>query len=700
MKAEIFSILESDQQLAAEQEYRQLLLKVPSQKITVHVSREDFPSIQGTIDFEYYSTSAQAAWPVFLNKVRIALNIDFIDSVYDKFDKSPVHCTSRLRDGGYYIVRQREESSILEMIQTGKKPGVIVWPVTQFINAAKESLVDLNGHSGGMNHRVDRLIQLPTIREYQREVALKIVAAKHPDELLEIILQAKSQIDAYLQDESNSEMHSKMSDVDIVTLYRLTMESFNRLALKGFQEEVSSDEILNFVFDTMMKYQVEVDVVTLGMKFISDIVKILTRRTKEIIHLIMNLIQFYAPPAPATRPRIIKRLLPTAEELAQMKAAEEERLRKEQQDQEAQDLLELNQRIVLRQKEAEAKNKEAFLPKINMKALRRQGGRGKSAAKRATIRSGDKKYRKSASMPDHFSGDRKGGLSRSKTIGMRGDDDEVFDYESESNRSRPSSRAGSSRRSRRPISSSKSRVAENTRPLSSSRPKSSTRSLRESDREREQFTPTQVVQPLPTLKSFNASLSKRNLERAADVLAAAAAKKKGVKKSTWDGVFSGNAGEVEFTGTYVPLPQVSGVKFRAFKGSDKNFIGLSQCLMTLFQFVNTHYANREAAMELFVHEELCQIGLDCLGLPKAMKYIIWTVDKLLKDKFDEGGSHRKKTKKVNENMIIFFSIVTASHEDVNETHKTIAENWLQIWSDGSAEFKQLQKKGREMAGMS
>ena len=110
-----------------------------------------------------------------------------------------------------------------------------------------------------------------------------------------------------------------------------------------------------------------------------------------------------------------------------------------------------------------------------------------------------------------------------------------------------------------------------------------------------------------------------------------------VKTGMWDsfGVGSFDEDEEEVRGDVQPLPVVGGVKFKAIKGNGRHNMALFQCIMTIFQFLNTHYANRETAYGMAIHEELCEIGLVCLHLPQVLTYIIWTVNKILTDRLDE-----------------------------------------------------------------
>lgn len=57
--------------------------------------------------------------------------------------------------------------------------------------------------------------------------------------------------------------------------------------------------------------------------------------------------------------------------------------------------------------------------------------------------------------------------------------------------------------------------------------------------------------------------------------------------------------------------------------------------MTIYQYVSCHYANRECAFDLFLHEELSDIGLLCVHMPRVMSYILWSLDKIMNDRIEE-----------------------------------------------------------------
>lgn len=83
------------------------------------------------------------------------------------------------------------------------------------------------------------------------------------------------------------------------------------------------------------------------------------------------------------------------------------------------------------------------------------------------------------------------------------------------------------------------------------------------------------------------------------------------------------------------LPQVNGIKFTGITGNQKHQIAFLQCIMTIYQYISCHYANRECAYDLYLHEELADVGLLCVHMPRVMSYILWSLDKIMIDRIEE-----------------------------------------------------------------
>ena len=306
----------------SKQEIRQTCLVQKPKQVTVHVAREEFLHIRATITVTFIPDAAQGAWADFLNDCRSKLGIDFIDKIYDKFDHSPVHRVLRLQDGGHYVVRQREESSVLEVIQSGVRPGKIIWPITKFINGAKDMLVDLEGHQPGMESRVERLVSLPQIRSRQRKICQKLMKSTTPNEIMKVMLELVEYRNPMPSDppevvEAIEKDNKKKldGDIDYICIYRLFFECLNRVAVRGYMEEAGENSTLTYILNLIERLKDEVDIVVLGMKLISDMVKSLALRTDEIFHVIMNCAQHYSPPCQKGYERVIKRNIPSPEEV-------------------------------------------------------------------------------------------------------------------------------------------------------------------------------------------------------------------------------------------------------------------------------------------------------------------------------------------------------------------------------------------------
>jgi hypothetical protein len=80
-----------------------------------------------------------------------------------------------------------------------------------------------------------------------------------------------------------------------------------------------------------------------------------------------------------------------------------------------------------------------------------------------------------------------------------------------------------------------------------------------------------------------------------------------------------------------PLPVVRGVQFRGLARELKKDMCLVQSLITIYKFVSNSFGYREAAYTVYLHEEIAEVGLVCQGLPRAMQYILYTVDKMFSD---------------------------------------------------------------------
>lgn len=278
-------------QYASEQEHRQLRLTETTVHIVVSVSREDFPSKTAAIPIAYFPTASQAAWQVFLSDVRKKLEVEFVDRIIDRSNYATVHRTLSLRNGGQYFVRQREESSVLEVLNTSVTPVQIVWPITKVMMSAKESLSDLVSMQEPIETRVDTLIRRPQGRAQQTAAAKAILEAPDAGSMIKTLnditipkpfvrisglkegdsLLAK--FTATVEAASNKNLGSRRpldSEVDHVALYRLAIEGMNRMSITNTAKTtVCTDEVLDFICESIEDFRDEVDVVVPALQLLT-----------------------------------------------------------------------------------------------------------------------------------------------------------------------------------------------------------------------------------------------------------------------------------------------------------------------------------------------------------------------------------------------------------------------------------------------
>lgn len=295
------------------QEHRQLLVVDKLVKIEVLVAREDFPLTRGKILVEYDPSAYQQAWEKFLTDVSKFLNIEFIETILERGDKAPVFRIQRLKDGGDYLVRQRETSAVLEVLNSNKTPMEISWPITNHIVELKDDLRFQISNLSDLTDRVKDLVSRPLNTKSEREIYKQIQDVKHPDTLITIV-------NSLYIDETNTEPRSKETNIitlntnynniskyenkfDIINIHRVVIEKLNRMAL--VKEGVKS--VVKFGLPYIMKMVrdliYEPDIVILGLKFLNDIIMNILKQRENIFALILDVIQHYAPPSPAHRPR-------------------------------------------------------------------------------------------------------------------------------------------------------------------------------------------------------------------------------------------------------------------------------------------------------------------------------------------------------------------------------------------------------------
>jgi len=605
-----------------EQEQRQTMIVDEVRRITVNVAREDFPAIAAEIPVAYTTSAGQAAWRQFLVDVRVALNLEFIEDILDRMDSAPVHRVLGLRDGGQYFVKQREASAILEVIQTGKLPLQVSWPVTMGINLAKENLAESGRVQVWMDKRVDEIINMPMIREGQRSSLTLLTEADSAQEVLDIMWDVMHAVDlppeelkialqkkweaeeeARIQEEervgrmkealargaSAAELMSLNAEepirpvyvaltthdkeVDIVLLHRVALETLSRLSARHPDKMPETATVASqFVLNTIALFREEIDIILLAVKAISDLAEYSGAFRREIFISICDTLQCYAPPPLFYLPRMVHRLL------SQEELEEEERLFNLQFAFEDEDEFEAQEPVV----DAEAR------------ILAQMAAMGVAVV---------------------------GGLEEKE------DDDTTVDAAPEQ--------------------------------------------AVEEDEEEEEIEEEQEVvrergrnekKPWKGTYGFPGKPYKKTLKDQAE------------GEAKFSDFFGGGGDDDDDDddpdpqprggkkkskfkpAKFVlrPLPVTKGITHRGFTGTDeyKQTLILQQCFSTLYRLVSVSYGYREQAFDLFLHEEVSDIAVVCVGLPRLLEYTIWIVDKMYSDGFaaDDEAADKEEVVTIDPSM--------------------------------------------------
>lgn len=333
-----------------DQELRQLIDLEGSITIHVTIAREDFPAVSAVFKVTYIPSNAQLAWNKLLDDVVKKLKVDFIYSIVDRNDKSPVSRVLRLRDGGEYYVRQREASAILDVLNTGNSPVEVSWDITMHIDNVKKDLSFSLSDMPVIDKRVAGMVSKKITRAVQIDLQKAIMESKHPSEAVSIM---RSFHESY-HPEDNTKLNIKEAvlsrpleedlrkeelfdrgkktpeskggrgvvhhsvayrdvakydrSVDIVSLHRLVLETLRRFVTRGRVKAVAKEQCFEYVEGVINELRHEVDIVSMGLKLLSDIMKYLVQFRESLLHLILNCIQAYAPPPGANVKRDPARL--------------------------------------------------------------------------------------------------------------------------------------------------------------------------------------------------------------------------------------------------------------------------------------------------------------------------------------------------------------------------------------------------------
>eukprot|EP00601_Ochromonadales_sp_CCMP2298_P032298 CAMPEP_0173326456 /NCGR_PEP_ID=MMETSP1144-20121109/1070_1 /TAXON_ID=483371 /ORGANISM="non described non described, Strain CCMP2298" /LENGTH=494 /DNA_ID=CAMNT_0014270757 /DNA_START=12 /DNA_END=1493 /DNA_ORIENTATION=+ len=313
-----------------EQEARQITLVDTPITIRINIAREDFPNINVDVDVVFLKSAASQAWAALIKETCIKLNLDFLHSIIDRVDKSPVTRVLRLRPNGEYLARQRESSAILEVINTGLTPVEVSWPVTMAINDVKQQLAFEERAQPVLDLRIASLVSKPATRDTQRDVASLLMNAtgpvatvttieefhrcfKNEDAVIASVLTSPGKVKKKVVLPPRvpfSEVDKYHLEVDIVSLHRLCLETLCRFAARGRAKEVAT-RCFRYVRRVVEELRGEVDLVVLGLKLLSDVSKYLIEAREEVLHLVLDCVQAYAPPSAKHRPRMPARLKET-----------------------------------------------------------------------------------------------------------------------------------------------------------------------------------------------------------------------------------------------------------------------------------------------------------------------------------------------------------------------------------------------------
>jgi len=621
-----------------EQEKRQTTLVDEVLEITVNVAREDFPSVSAWVPIRFVASASQAAWQQFMVDVRVALHLEFIDTIVDRKDNAPVHRTLRLRDKGKYFVRQRENSAILEVIESGKLPQQISWPITKGINAAKSALLDSAKADVQINERIDTIIHLPAIREQQREISMELLDAESasdiieaifdmmntldlPEKELKIALQQRAEEEAQMQrieeermkkladaissgtatsaqlmemgsggninaatGNFKSEIRTKTHDkeVDIVNLHRMAFESLSRLLIRKPQKikEIAKTSF-PFIKATVEQFRDETDIVVLGLKFLNEINLFLVDFRKEAFILMLDCIQFYAPAEPSYRPkRLVRR------RLTYMEQEEAEK--------------EWNAQFEITEEELA---QQALMESMKLEFAPREVGMGEEEEEEEAEMSNRKKKALLAAEKEAEAAR----LEEERLRKLREASEVVevveVDY------------------------SKKKKVVKVKKPWTGS---------------------VNWIGKLKKIVNEDDDLYENEGDNA-----------------NGDGSGSGtipkrNKRYVPPKFTLRPLPIVPGRTFRGFNKSERD-LAVLQSFASLFKMVSTHYGHREVAFSLYIPEEISDVSLVYVGNPSILEYAIWIVDCLYSDGFlaEEEMENEGRTDEVTVDASMNVSITVA-----------------------------------------
>eukprot|EP01039_Chlorochromonas_danica_P009777 gene9777-10812_t len=320
--------LSADMERNAAQELRQLQISEPLVRIVVQVRREDFPTIKGGIEVTYYPSAAQQVWTKFLSDICKTLKIEFVECVLERGDKAPISRILRLRDGGDYLVRQRENSAVLEVLNSGETPIDSSWIITDRIVSAKKELERSFQSLPEVHRRIKQLITRRLTGAAERFTAQRILAAEQPIDVINaicLLYASDKQIDAeelslLALSTRYGEIDAFRDKIDIISLHRLGLETLNRFAVQGNGKKVVNQS-LQYILKIMEQLPEEIDLVTLGLRLLSDLLPFLSSSREIILKKIVEAIKRYTPQGPPRHGKGLQTLAADAAALTQSSSA-------------------------------------------------------------------------------------------------------------------------------------------------------------------------------------------------------------------------------------------------------------------------------------------------------------------------------------------------------------------------------------------
>jgi hypothetical protein len=417
---------------AKQQEQRQLVLVEPFVEWTINMSREDFPDVKCEIHLKFKLSSAQTAWLPLLSDIRKKLGLEFIFIIVEREDLTPVFNILTLRHEGEYYVRQRESSAVLEVLTTRKVPQNVSWPITMHVVSAQEELKFVEDKRPQLVARVKEVTGRCKIREQERFALMDLLKCQGPQEVMAIVegIMTTNAVgdgpEAGTLDPKSGKEITWDPQVDLVNVHRMALETLLRQCHRGLGMDVAEYVHLlpvpldspppqplmlltvmltlsvfhtrlttysphryasKFIIKTLYRFMDETDIVVVGLKVLNHHGKFFHRIKAQVVHVIMDCVQAFSPPAPIQRPRRPKRLIPSANDLLQQELEAQrieeerqlaERLERERLEREAEAARILAEKLRIEREEREAR--EALEEKMRKRAAKK--------AKKANSKSG------------------------------------------------------------------------------------------------------------------------------------------------------------------------------------------------------------------------------------------------------------------------------------------------------------------------